>query len=283
MHEELVRELRAAQHSEIGFVEHRHAGPHQIAVTTSALASTESKPSPPPRTPAEALEAIVEGNRRFMQNRSLTSNRTLARRVEIGTHGQNPFGIIATCSDSRCAPEVLFDCGLGDLFVIRIAGHIIDTISLGSIEYAVEHLGSLAIVVLGHEKCGAVAAAVGAFQKKFGGGHSDGGHHSPPSDSISASHIGELVDRLTPAVHLSVFNYVATGMRVEDIDTDDLVEASLRMNVVLTAKSLTDRSPMLAQRVRDGRLIIAGFRYDIDSPPDEDGDALDVIPLTPLD
>ena len=81
-------------------------------------------------------------------------------RVDIGTHGQHPWGIIVACSDSRVAPEIVFDAGLGDLFVIRCAGHYVDTSALASIEYAVHHLKSKCIVVVGHEKCGAVAAAV---------------------------------------------------------------------------------------------------------------------------
>ena len=106
-----------------------------------------------------ALEKLLEGNRRFAAGEMINPNRSLQRREEI-TCGQDPFGIVATCSDSRVAPELIFDQGLGDIFVVRIAGNIVDRADSGSIEYAAKHLGVKLVLILGHSNCGAVGAAV---------------------------------------------------------------------------------------------------------------------------
>jgi carbonic anhydrase len=107
----------------------------------------------------QALAKLIEGNRRYAQNKEQHPDETMARRKELENE-QHPFAVILSCADSRVPPELIFDQGLGDLFVIRVAGNIADNAVLGSIEYAVEHLGTKLIVVLGHEKCGAVSAAV---------------------------------------------------------------------------------------------------------------------------
>ena len=112
-----------------------------------------------PVSPDQALARLMDGNRRYSQNKEQHPDETLARRMELQS-SQHPFAVILSCSDSRVPPELIFDQGLGDLFVIRVAGNIVDDDGLGSIEYAVEHLGTKLIVVLGHEKCGAVSAAV---------------------------------------------------------------------------------------------------------------------------
>src|SRR4051812_42937039 len=106
-----------------------------------------------------ALAKLLEGNRRYAQNKEEHPDETMARRKELENE-QHPFAVILSCADSRVPPELIFDQGLGDLFVIRVAGNIADSAVLGSIEYAVEHLGTKLILVLGHEKCGAVSAAV---------------------------------------------------------------------------------------------------------------------------
>jgi carbonic anhydrase len=107
----------------------------------------------------QALSRLMEGNKRYSQGKEQHPDETLARRREL-EQGQHPFAVILSCADSRVAPELIFDQGLGDLFVIRVAGNIAADDDLGSIEYAVEHLHTKLIVVLGHENCGAVSAAV---------------------------------------------------------------------------------------------------------------------------
>jgi carbonic anhydrase len=107
----------------------------------------------------EALNKLIQGNQRYMRHREQHPDESLARRKDL-VSGQHPFAVILSCADSRVPPELVFDEGLGDLFVIRVAGNIVDDAVLGSIEYAVEHLGTKLVLVLAHEKCGAVTAAI---------------------------------------------------------------------------------------------------------------------------
>jgi len=107
-----------------------------------------------------AFQLLVEGNQRFVSNLALPDDVSNLKRKSLKENGQKPFAVILTCSDSRVPPELLFDQGLGDLFVIRVAGNVIDSVGMGSIQYAVEHLGIQLVIVLGHEKCGAVHATI---------------------------------------------------------------------------------------------------------------------------
>jgi carbonic anhydrase len=110
-------------------------------------------------TADEALTRLKAGNERFAQSKESSSKPTAARRLETA-QGQHPFAIVVACADSRTGPEIVFDENIGDLFVIRTAGGLVDDYGLGSIEYAVEHLGTRLVVVLGHQRCGAVTAAI---------------------------------------------------------------------------------------------------------------------------
>lgn len=140
-------------------------------------------PSPEKPVPAaDALARLKDGNARFASQRS-NSARDLAGMRKRDAQSQHPFAIVVGCADSRTSPELVFDQGLGDLFVVRTAGNLVDDHALGSIEYGVEHLGARLIVVLGHERCGAVKATLG-------GGHAPG-------------HIGSLVNDIAPAVAAS--------------------------------------------------------------------------------
>ena len=118
-----------------------------------------SDPAAPSVDPAEALNRLKAGNERFVQGKINDSKSVITQRAATA-QGQHPFAIIVACADSRVAPEIVFDQGIGDLFVVRTAGNLVDDHALGSIEYAVEHLGALCIVVLGHQRCGAVTAAL---------------------------------------------------------------------------------------------------------------------------
>lgn len=111
------------------------------------------------QTPSESLQRLVEGNQRYVKDQLLNSNRSADRREEV-KKGQKPFAVIVGCSDSRVAPEIIFDQGLGDLFTVRVAGNVVGPIELDSIEYAVKVLGSSFILVMGHELCGAVDAVM---------------------------------------------------------------------------------------------------------------------------
>ena len=108
-----------------------------------------------------SMALLSEGNERYVTGQFGCGNRDAARRHDLAENGQHPFALIVGCSDSRVPPEVIFDCGLGELFIIRTAGNVVDDVCLGSIEYGAEHLDIPLIVVLGHEDCGAVKATVG--------------------------------------------------------------------------------------------------------------------------
>jgi carbonic anhydrase len=149
----------------------------------------------PSVSPDDALSRLKTGNERFASSKESTSKPIEARRAETA-QAQHPFAIVVACADSRTAPEIFFDQNIGDLFVIRTAGNLVDDYALGSIEYAVEHLGTRLIVVLGHERCGAVTAALS-------GGSAPGHINSLVRDiqpAVAASK-GKEGDALTNAIH----------------------------------------------------------------------------------
>ncbi|MHB8126463.1 MAG: carbonic anhydrase [Desulfitobacteriaceae bacterium] len=186
-------------------------------------------------SPDEAKKLLVEGNERFTTGKVLNKDLSSARRTDLVKNGQHPFAIIVSCSDSRVPPELLFDEALGDLFVVRVAGNIITPVELGSIEYAVEHLKAPLVVVLGHEKCGAVTAAVQ-------GGEIPG--------SINA-----IVEKIKPAVD-NAKSSGATG--------DDLVEKSADLNVQNALLDIS-KSPIITHAVEAKHLQLIGAKYDLDS------------------
>lgn len=180
--------------------------------------------------PQSALELLMAGNGFFVNGVPLHPDQSAARRKELAG-GQQPFAIVLTCADSRVAPEIYFDQGLGNIFVLRNAGHVLDDHVIGSIEYAVEHLGSSLIVVVGHAKCGAVAATVA-------GGHVPG-------------HIASIVDSIEPAV-ASVAG-----------QPGDPVDNAVRANARLVAATLERTGPILSEAVAKGKLMIVAARYDL--------------------
>ncbi|MEN9355497.1 MAG: hypothetical protein RL318_2822, partial [Fibrobacterota bacterium] len=177
------------------------------------------------------VQRLVDGNKRFLDGRSLNIERDAGRRLEVAK-GQHPFAIILTCSDSRVPPEILFDQGLGELFVVRTAGNVADDIALGSMEYAAEHLNVKLIVVLGHERCGAVQATV------------DGGE--------LPGHISSIGAKIKPAV--------AIGKAFPG----DKVDNCVRANVVNVMSGLRESKPILAHLIEKGELAVVGARYDLD-------------------
>lgn len=157
------------------------SGLFTFLVTVSLIASVSASSTNSFVSAEYALQMLIDGNKRFLLEEYSPHQKGQARRSEL-TNGQHPFAVIVSCSDSRVPPELLFDQGLGNLFVIRVAGNVLDSIELGSVEYAVEHLGTKLIVILGHENCGAVKAAL-----------DDGEHPLPP-------HIKAITTKLQPAV-----------------------------------------------------------------------------------
>lgn len=192
--------------------------------------------APPTLSGESALQRLLEGNHRYLTEKPLHPRRTAARRAEIAQR-QHPFAIILGCADSRVPPEIIFDQGFGDLFVIRTAGHVIDTAALASVEYAVEELGVPLLMVLGHERCGAVKAAVAVVNN---GGTVPG-------------HIMFLVDAIKPAVEQ------AKG------SPGDLLDNAVKAHTALVVKQLQTAAPILAPVVRESRLRIVGAHHDLDS------------------
>ena len=194
-------------------------------------------PAPPSLTPEQVLSQLKRGNAAFLQGQTIAGDVRGRRRLEIA-RAQYPVAVLVSCSDSRVPPEVLFGKGLGELFIIRNAGNTIDTAAMGSLEYAVAELNVPLVVVMGHERCGAVAAAVSVVEK---------GATFPGS-------IGRMVEPIVPAV-----------LDARRQGAADLLDASVRANVSRTVGRLRDFSePMVLDRIRSGRLRVVGARYDLD-------------------
>ena len=191
-------------------------------------------------TPAQALDKLKRGHADFLNDKpSLKTSRDSARRLEIA-RGQVPFAVLVGCSDSRVAPEVLFDTGLGELFIVRNAGNTVDTVALGSIEYAVQVLGVPLVLVLGHERCGAVEAAVSVVEKS----------------TVYPGSIGRMVEPIIPAV----LKAKASG----SYKGEELLDAAVRENVRRTVERLRTSEPALIEPMRSGKLKVVGARYDLD-------------------
>lgn len=189
-------------------------------------------------TADSALRELVDGNKRYVDGKSKSAQMSDAHRRAELAKGQKPYAIVLACSDSRVPPEIIFDKGLGELFVVRVAGNIPDPVVLGSIEYAAEHLKSPLVVVLGHERCGAVTATVDAKGKPQG-------------------NIGTLVSAITPAV-------AEAKKTCPSQEKSDLVECAASANVKNSEMQLTKKSPVLKHLVEKGELKILGAIYDLD-------------------
>jgi len=186
----------------------------------------------------EALKRLMDGNLHFIANQLTIKDSSGPGTRQALAAGQKPYAIILSCSDSRVPPEIIFDKGLGEIFVVRVAGNIPDPIILGSIEYAAEHFGCPLIMVLGHKRCGAVSAAV----------ESQGHPHG---------NIGAIIEAITPAVEQA-------RKDARGADKADLVESAIDNNIKLVAKSLIRRSQVIRSLVDSGKVRIIGAKYDLD-------------------
>lgn len=205
----------------------------------------------------EALARLREGNRRFVndvRDHDPTATQTMRRR-ELAT-GQEPFAIILGCSDSRVPAEIVFDQGLGDLFVIRVAGNIVAPSQIGSVEFAAERFGTRLVVVLGHSSCGAILATIEELRR-------------PTRDQSRNMH--SIVDRVRPSVEALMDTSLAR-------DTDVLVHHAVRANIRMSANQLRHGSEILEQLIERSGLMVVGAEYSL-----ETGlvDFFDGIPETP--
>ena len=201
-----------------------------VAVLSMTMARALMAAVSQPSVPADqALQLLLEGNQRFVAGKMEYANQTPARRAEVAK-GQHPFASVLACADSRTAPEIVFDRGLGDLFTVRVAGNVADKVVIESLDYSVKNLGVRLVMVLGHTRCGAVIAAVDNRDK--------------------SGDLGAMLNELRPAVEAS------KGM------PGDPVLNAVRENVILIVQKLST-SPELSAMVKSGELKIVGGVYDL--------------------
>ena len=191
----------------------------------------------------EALDRLREGNLRFVSNvRSLDAFLSHSRRAELAA-GQHPFAIILGCSDSRVPAEIVFDQGLGDLFVIRVAGNIVAPSLVGSVEFAAARFGTRLVVVLGHSQCGAILATLEELQR--------------PTENQSIN-LRAIVNRVRPSVEA----LLATDLRH---DLDALVKQAVRANIRASVNHLRHGSQVLEELIRDDGLLVIGAEYSLET------------------
>jgi carbonic anhydrase len=198
-----------------------------------ALAADPSHSDQPSIAPAEALSKLKEGNARYTSGNLQHPGQTAERRTELA-RTQHPFAAILCCSDSRVPPEVVFDQGIGDLFIVRVAGNVINDEGLGSLEYTVDHLGTRFILVLGHQRCGAVDAARETIAAK----------------GKAPGHIQSLVTAIKPVVEATA--------------KEDL-EATIKANVKHVVDALRSSTPILKAEVDSGKIQVIGGYYSLDT------------------
>lgn len=198
----------------------------------------------------EVLDRLRDGNRRFAGG---TANRFAAEEAEHRRRladGQAPDAVILTCADSRVPPTLIFDQGLGDLFVIRVAGHVVSPSQLGSVEFAVHSLGSRVVVVLGHTNCGAVSAAVDLLENP---------------DVEMSDNLRSITDAILPAAQEAMAREMGNGKRTDGpLDAEArsrVIEAAIRLNVKHAAAQLRSGSRLLDELAARGELTIVGAEY----------------------
>jgi len=218
----------------------RHGNP----VRTELGASLSRLDDRQVKTPALAgLDRLLEGNRRFASGAGSESGLSNhARRAEL-VAGQQPFAIVLGCSDSRVPAEIVFDQGLGDLFVIRVAGNVVAPSQIGSVEFAAERFGTRLVVVLGHSQCGAVLATLEELRR--------------PGDNPSRN-LRSIVDRIRPSVE----GLLATAV---GMDPDTLVREAVRANVRVSANHLRHGSEILERLIDNDGLLVVGAEYSLDT------------------
>ena len=189
----------------------------------------------------EALNRLRKGNKRFVSDSSIFNNALShkSRRHSLA-EDQDPFAIILGCSDSRVSSEIIFDQGLGDLFVVRVAGNIVAPSQIGSIELAVERFGARLVVVMGHSRCGAIQATLDSLRD--------------PSKNQSKN-LRSIVDRIRPSLELLDI----------DQDPETILQQAVRANIHSSVSQLQQESRVLEQLVREGDLLILGAEYSLDT------------------
>lgn len=207
-------------------------GPKPSA-TPSVSAAASAAPAPP--MPADPLGELTSGNAEYLKDKPKHLSKDTLQLADT-SEGQRPFVTVVSCSDSSVPPEILFNQGLGGVFSVRVAGNVVDTDEMGSVEYGVDHIGTPLLVVLGHTRCGAVTAVA--------------------THAETHGHIPALLEKVRPAVE-------ATKARFPDLADKDLVAEAIRANVLQTMAGLLKNSPGVRERMKGGKLTVVGGVHDI--------------------
>ena len=189
-------------------------------------------------TADEALALLKEGNSKSLTDSPVRAVQGRERRLEIA-RGQTPFAVLVSCSDSRVPPEVLFGRGLGELFIVRNAGNTVDTVAMGSIEYAIAVLGVPLVVVLGHERCGAVEAALSVVEK----------------NTVFPGSLNQMIEPILPAALIA---------RSSGAKGEELLDAAVRENIRRVVTRIRNSEPVLMNPIKAGKVKVVGARYDLD-------------------
>jgi len=214
-------------------------------VTGIALASSEGSSI----SPDEALQKLMDGNKQYVANKLTNGSRSDAASRKALANSQKPYAVILSCSDSRVPPEIIFDKGLGEIFVVRVAGNVPDPIVLGSIEYAVEHLGTPLIMVLGHERCGAVKATVEAKGKSTG-----------------SRNIDAIVKKIATSTKIAAKDCAIckADPKCAQSKSTEFAECLADANAKSVAANLTTQSGILRHLVKEKKVKIVAAKYDLD-------------------
>ena len=206
-----------------------------VSCNTQNTATTVSSPKGTEITADEAIKLLQEGNERYVKGETLATDISVERKTELFKDGQFPYAVVVGCSDSRVPVELLFNEGLGNIFVIRNAGNVIDSVSLGSVEYGAEHLHSPLIVVLGHQNCGAVKATV------------DGGHAS--------ENIEEIKELITPAYDIAK-NSTTDSKKIYTITEDENIKNSIEE---------IKKSEVIQELINENKVKVVGAKYSVET------------------
>lgn len=187
-------------------------------------------------SPQEALNKLIEGNKRFATDNSIHPNRCDETKNAL-LRQQKPFVAVLSCSDSRVPVEIIFDAGLGDIFAVRTAGHVLSKEVLGSLEYAVKSLGVKLVMVLGHENCGAIRTAVESYQ---------------------CENYGELSENLQ-----SIMNHIYPAIKEVSPDEEDFLNSAVRANIKYQVQDLLNKDEYIAKKIQAGEIALIGAIYSL--------------------
>jgi carbonic anhydrase len=191
----------------------------------------------------EALQRLREGNQRYVEETRSSDTLTGRVRRRAVAESQEPFAVILGCSDSRVPAEIIFDQGLGDLFVIRVAGNIVAPSQIGSVEFAADRFNLRLVVVLGHSSCGAITATVEELRR---------------GSKEQSRHMRSIVDRIRPSVQAFIGTSIAN-------DDDALIHHAVRANIRMSANHLRHGSDILEQLIENNGLVVVGAEYDLET------------------